>query len=31
MSKNSVEMVQKIAISWVAENHKKQNDPIIEE
>ena len=26
-----LQMVQKIAISWVAENHKKQNDPIVEE
>ena len=26
-----LQMVQKIAINWVAENHKKQKDPIIEE
>ena len=26
-----LQMVQKIAINWVAENHKKQKDPIIKE
>lgn len=26
-----LQMVQKIAINWVAENHKRQKDPVIEE